>query len=390
MGDEKYRLQVPDGVYDTLTEECYNKRELEQSIRHSFFISGYDEVETPGFEYFDVFANGIGAVKQEKLIKFFDEHGRILALRPEFTMQIARMAATKITQFPARICYISNAYGIEEPFYSSQREFTQAGVELLGLCGAEADAEVLAVAIEALQGVGLHNFQIDIGQVEYFKGLMEEAGLTREESEELRGYVDQKDDLAIELFLKDRSIGSVITETIRELPALYGGKEVLQSAIEVSSNPRCVRAIKNLSDIYDILSDFGFASYISIDLGMLQSIDYYSGLIFKGYASGIGNTILSGGRYDHLIQKFGKDIPATGCAMGIKRILIALERQGKLIKIPEISYVVAGEKHLRGKIYQNIQTLRIQGKRVQPALHLDRQGLQEYAERICAQAIYID
>ena len=191
------RIRIPDGVQDMLPVECYNKRQVEGKLRRVFSLSGYDEVETPGFEFQEIFMDDAGENTRKDGIKFIDKDGEVLVLRPELTTSIARMAASKIESFPARFFYIGNAYGNENAYYSSQREFAQAGIELLGEGGPEADAEVVAVAIDALQQAGMENFRMEIGQVEFFKGLIEESGLTAEESEGLRILVDQKNYLAI-------------------------------------------------------------------------------------------------------------------------------------------------------------------------------------------------
>lgn len=386
----RYKKHIPEGVQDYLSEECYNKRVLEERVRQRFILCGYDEIVTPAFEYYDVFASGIGSVRQEKMIKFFDNHGRILVLRPDITMPIARVAATKLKSFPQRLCYIGEAFGCESTQNSSMKEFTQAGIELLGVSGAQADAEVIAIAIETLKTANLKNFQIDIGQVEFFKGLMEEAGITGEQSEELREYVDQKNDLAVELFLKRNGIEGSVRRKIMQLPTLYGSADVFLEAERFSSNPRCRAAVDNLRQVYEILCDFGVADCVSIDFGMLQSIDYYSGIIFRGISGELGYPLLTGGRYDKLIGEFGEDVPATGFAMGIKRILIALERQGSLLHVPAVEFVVSAQKCARAKAYAQIKKLHEEGRRVQSAFHLNREELTRYAQERGAQPLYVE
>lgn len=394
MEKRQNRIRIPDGVQDTLPGECYNKRIAEDKLRQVFFLAGYDEVETPGFEYLEIFADDSGANTRRDGIKFIDKEGDVLLLRPELTTPIARMAASKLDCFPARLSYISNAYGNENAYYSSQREFAQAGIELLGEAGPGGDAEVIAVAIEALRQAGLKNFRIEIGQVEFFKGLMEESGLTPQESEELRLLVDQKNDLAIELFLRQRAQGDHclaenVEEMIRQLPTLYGGKEIFDQAAAFSSSARCQAAVDNLREIYDLLRDMGMESYISVDFGMLQSIHYYSGLIFKGYCTGLGFSLLSGGRYDALLGRFGKDMPATGFAMGIRRLLLGLEQQGKLEALPGIDVLLSGTTDKRSEVFGRIQVLRAQGKRAVAALELDEGELRDRARAWDAQAEFI-
>jgi ATP phosphoribosyltransferase regulatory subunit len=387
---EKRKLQTPEGVQDILERECYNKRELEARIKHEFILNGYNEVETPSFEYYDVFASGIGSVRQENMLKFFDAQGRILVLRPDITMPIARMGATKLdTSSPLRLCYVGNAYGAATAYYSEQMEFTQAGLEVLGLPGAEADAEVIAIAIRSLLSSGLRDFQIDIGQVGYFKGCLQDAGFDAGDEELLRGYVDQKNMLAVELFLKERNADADVFNSIMGILSLYGGKEVLDAAQSACDNAICRAAIENLREVHSILSDFGFGEYLSIDLGLLQSMDYYSGITFKGISTTIGQPLLAGGRYDNLLLEFGKAVPATGFALGIKRTLLALEKQDALLPLPGIDYVISSSNTMRKKAYELLRAMQSEGKRVELALALDQARLEQYALSKGAQAVFV-
>ncbi|MGI6169409.1 MAG: ATP phosphoribosyltransferase regulatory subunit, partial [Christensenellales bacterium] len=245
-----FKQYIPEGVQDYLPMECYNKREVERIFRRRFRSCGYLEVETPMFEHYEVFGNGIGSVRQEKMIKFFDQQGRILSLRPDITMPIARMVATKKMDLPARLCYVGNAFGYDNTVYGEQKEFTQAGVECIGFPGEEADAELIATAILALKDVGLTNFQMDIGQVEFFKGLMEEAGLGYEESKLLLEAVDRKDAIAMELLLRDKPLSEKLKQRIMQLTTLYGGEEVFAVADEFSAHPVCRGAVEYLRKVY--------------------------------------------------------------------------------------------------------------------------------------------
>lgn len=388
------RKYVPEGVQDFLPQECYNKRELESIIRKRFFLSGYDEVETPDFEYYDVFASGIGSVRQEKMIKFIDSSGKILVLRPDITMPIARMAATSLMEKngPYRLFYIGNAYGYEPAHPVRQRVFTQAGIELLGIGGAEADAEVIALAIETLLDTGLGNFEIEIGQVEYFKGLMEESDIPAEKIDELRKHIDRKNSLEAEMFLSTCGMDDGIKQKLMKLPSLYGGPEILEDAAKLSQNDRCIAALQNIEAVYKLLCSYGYEKYISIDLSMLQDIDYYSGVIFRGITGDLGYPLLTGGRYDNLLGEFGREMPATGFAMGIKRVLIALERQKVLQNLPGLQVVAGCAKGAEEKAYAMVQESRSEGVRTEfnPTLR-DIDALKAYARsKSAARWIFIE
>lgn len=387
---EQDQRQIPEGVQDTLPLECYHKRRLEERIMAVFRSAGCDEVETPSYEYYDVFASGIGAVRQEKVQKFFDAKGRILVLRPDLTMPIARLCATRLyTGHPIRLCYRGNAFGTDDAFYAEQREFTQTGVELLGVKGHQADAELIALSIEALRVAGLTDYKVELGQVEFFKGLMEDAGVYGADADQLRAYVDEKNMLGVELCLKQLGVNGKLRAIILRLINLYGGSEVFEEAYALSENPRCREAIDNLRTVYETLCDFGFENAISIDLGMLQSLDYYSGMVFKGISALIGQPIISGGRYDNLVSKFGQDIPATGFCMNIKRMLVALDRQGALHGKPHVDAVLSAPEHLRARAYREAAALREKGLRVILALHLDEDALKHHAAHCGAHAIFL-
>lgn len=363
----KWKRHVPEGVQDYLPDECYNKRIIEDTIRRVFFSNGYDEIETPVFEYFDVFTGEKASIQQEQMLKILEAGGRILVMRPDVTMPIARIAATKFKKslLPLRLSYISNVYRYEELQIGKQREVAQAGIELMGVEGPEADAEVISTAIQALLQVGLKDFQIDIGQVEFFKGLVEEAGLDPQSTEELRLFIEQKNMLALELFLQELSISDKLKEVLLGLPQMYGNIEVLGKVAQSTQNPRCQRAIENIYEVYSILKAYELDDYITFDLGMVHSLNYYTGIIFRGITKNLGFPICGGGRYDGLLSEFGYDLPATGFAIGIKRLLITLERQESLKPIPKIEVLVVFDGLNRKEGYALTRKLRKEGKRVE-------------------------
>ncbi|MFO7153513.1 MAG: ATP phosphoribosyltransferase regulatory subunit [Caldicoprobacter oshimai] len=363
----KLKLSLPDGVQDYLPDECYNKRKIEDKIRRFFYLSGYNEIETPILEFFDVFAGVKPSIEQEHMFKLIDPEGRVLVLRPDITMPIARVVGTKMGDhpLPLRLFYLGNVYRYGEFQACKQREVAQAGVELLGVDGPEADAEVIAMAIQLFLDLRLAEFQIDIGQVEFFKGLIEEAGISEQEAEEIRTLIDQKNMLALEMLLKKLPISVHIKETMYRLPQLYGDSEILTEAMKISRSPKCRAALENIYQVYGILKDYGFGRYITFDLGMVQSFNFYTGIIFRGITKELGYPVCGGGRYDRLVSEFGRDLPATGFAIGIKRLLIALERQGKLEEIPPVDVLVVAEGSQRGRAYEFMQQLKKQNKRVE-------------------------
>ncbi len=360
----KWKLHTPEGVQDVLEKECIFKREVEQRIFKVFQSYGYYEVQSPTFEFYDVFAGESGLIEQETMFKFFDHQGRILVLRPDITTPIARIISTKYMDFkpPLRLCYVGNAFRYDEPYQGAKlREFTQAGIELIGVSTPEADAEVINMTVNSLLSAGLQKFQIDIGQVDFFKGLMEQTGLESDEIEKMRLLIHSKDSLGIEVLLKNHDLSEEIKNTILNLPSLFGGIEVIDSINKDLLNEKALNALSNLREVYDILMDYGLEKYISIDLGMVQSINYYSGIIFKGFTHGLGFPICSGGRYDTLIREFGKDIAAMGVAIGINRVMSALERQSISYGSWKVDSLIAYKENGRKRAFEIADELRRQG-----------------------------
>ena len=323
-----WRLHTPIGLSDILPEECEKKKEVENIINDVFVSMGYREIETPAFEYYDVFSGGSGQISQENMFKFFDEKGRILTLRPDITTSIARVAATKLQDenLPIRLCYTGNVFRAEKTEGVRQREFTQSGIELLGSDTPNADAEVITAAIEALFAVGISDFQVEIGQVAFFNGLVEQAGLSHEDTEKLRERIECKDSLGIKELTEKLHLTDEIKSLMIALPELFGDLSVVDKADVSGLNPISKAALDNIRSIYKLLESYGFSDVISIDLGMLQSIDYYTGSIFKCYTHGVGFPVCAGGRYNNLVGKFGKNMSAVGVAFGINRILSALRK----------------------------------------------------------------
>lgn len=325
-----YRFHTPDGVSDMLPEECRTKRALEQKLRKLFAAGGYSEVETPGIEFFDVYASG-NFVSQENLYKLSDQDGRILSLRYDGTIPVARLAATVFRDAPPplRLSYIENMYRFSESGGGRQREFCQAGVELLGLSSTQADAEVIALAISSALKIGITDLQISIGQSEFFKGLMEEWDIPMEDAEEISRHIDQKDTVALEKAADRYGLSASAKETLMLIPALFGTYDTLDTFAERVSNQRAKAALQNVREILDILDDYGYTKYVSVDLGMLRSLDYYTGMIFKGFTYEVGFPIISGGRYDKVVSVFGRDLAAVGFSLSLNLCMTALRRQGR-------------------------------------------------------------
>lgn len=385
-----WRLHTPIGLSDILPEECGKKKTVENIINDVFVSMGYKEIETPAFEYYDVFAGGSGQISQENMFKFFDEKGRILTLRPDITTSIARVAATKLKEetLPIRLCYTGNVFRAEKTEGARQREFTQSGIELLGSDTPNADAEVITAAIEALYAVGIEDFQVEIGQVAFFNGLVEQAGLSPKDTEKLRERIDCKDSLGIRELTEKLNLDDEIKSLMTALPELFGDLSVVDKADVSGLNKVSKDALDNIRSIYKLLESFGFKDVISIDLGMLQSIDYYTGSIFKCYTHGVGFPVCAGGRYNNLVGKFGREMSAVGVAFGINRILSALREIGYEQESEAIPVVFA-KSGCDKEAYDFVNALRVNGFCCELYIGgYDKEKAEEYAKKIGSPYIF--
>lgn len=358
----KWKIYTPDGVQDILFEDCFLKRNIESKLRGLFRGSAYQEVETPTIEYYDAFSSD-KALPQETMFKFFDQQGRILVLRPDITIPVARVAATKYREmgYPLRFSYIGNVFRYNDYGGGKQNEFTQAGVEILGSGTPESDAEVIAIAINAMKVSGLENFQVDIGQVEFFKGLMEETGLTDESVEQIRLLIDRKDFVGVGEVLNSCDIREDLKKLIFDLPGLFGSTDVIDRVEALTVNQRSRDALGNIRQVLGILEDYGLSKYVSVDLGMLHGLDYENGILFKGFTYGIGFPVLTGGRYDRLVEEFGMECPATGFSLGVNLVMAALQRQKAAFDKPAVDSIICYEPGGRKTAFGLCAELRRQG-----------------------------
>lgn len=362
----KWQFHTPDGVADLLPDDCAAKRSLEATLRRLFNQRGYQEIETPGIEFYDVYAAGSGFAAQEGLFKFFDQQGRILCLRYDGTVPVARLAATifKDAAPPLRLAYIGNMYRYNEYGGGRQREFGQAGIELLGSQSPEADAEAIATAIASALACGIHDLQVSLGQVDVFRGFLKEWQITGEEADMLPRLIDSKEMVALEEIADRLQLPARGRDALIRMASSYGTFDLLDEMGQLVREPSALKALQNLRDVLALLDDYGYLPYVTIDLGLLQSLDYYTGIIFKGFTYGIGFPLFSGGRYDSLVQAFGRDLSATGFSIGVNFLLTALRRQNRLPVIPEDIIVLGYEPSARPAAFALAETWRQEGKRV--------------------------
>ncbi|WP_293832457.1 ATP phosphoribosyltransferase regulatory subunit [uncultured Phascolarctobacterium sp.] len=319
--------QLPYGTKDILPGQMKTRRSVEDAIIRVFDKWGYDEVKTPDFEYVDTF----GASGAKGDFRFFDRSNNLLVLRNDMTAPIARLTATRLQggEKIKRLCYLANLYRYEEIQAGRQCEFEQAGVEMLGASGAAADAEVIVLAAAAMKAAGVERFAISLGHVDFINGLAEEAGFDAAQLRELKACLRRHDAVAMqELADSMENIRPEIKQLFADFLFLQGGPELLERIGQVVKQEKCLSALDNLRRIYALVEAYGAAEYLSFDLGLYRSLDYYTGMLFEIYLPELGYPVAGGGRYDKMMQSFGMDCPATGFALGVDRILLALERTG--------------------------------------------------------------
>ena len=338
----KHLLHTPEGVRDIYGNEYERKLQVEAVLGKVIDGFGYHAIQTPTFEYFDVFSKEIGTTPSKELYKFFDKEGNTLVLRPDFTPSIARCAAKYFMEenHPIRFSYIGNTFTNTSNLQGKLKEVTQLGAELINDGSVYADAEMISMVIEALKSVGLENFQVSMGQTEYFKGLCEEAGLDEETEERLREYISGKNFFAAKELLKECDVKEPYAGILLKAADVFGNMSSLSDARALVTNKRSLDAIEHLEQLYEVLKLYGAEKYVSFDLGMLGKYHYYTGIIFKVYTYGIGDALVKGGRYDNLLKQFGKDAPAVGFMIVIDDLLEALSRQKVHIPICDTRQII--------------------------------------------------
>ena len=375
-------LHTPEGVRDIYGEEYAKKLKLEKLIHKKLKSFGYQDIQTPSFEFFDVFSREIGTTPSKELYKFFDKEGNTLVLRPDFTPSMARCAAKYFMEetFPIRFCYLGNTFTNISSLQGKLCEVTQMGAELIGDGSVEADAEMIAMLIECLKSAGLERFQVTVGEADYFRGLCEAAGLSKATELELRENVSGKNIFAVEDLLKEQHIEEEYREAFLKITELFGAAEVLEKAEALVSNARSLRAVERLKQVYELLRIYGAEQYISFDFGMLSKYHYYTGVTFRAYTYGVGDAIVKGGRYDNLLKTFGKDAPAVGFVVVLDDLMTAMASQKIILSAKEEHGILVYEKAAFERALLRAGELRKSGVCTELILKDDKKAKEEYQE----------
>lgn len=378
----KQLLHTPEGVRDIYSIEYGKKLALQEQLHKVLHLYGYHDIQTPTFEFFDVFRKEIGTISSKELYKFFDREGNTLVLRPDITPSIARAAATLFEEetLPIRLCYVGNTFINQSSYRGKLKESTQLGAELIGDESAEADAEMLALVIDSLKRVGLTKFQLTVGNVAFFQSIIEDARMEEADENRARELIRNRNYFGLDEHLREIKMKDSTRKAFQILPELIGGTEILADAKEIAPTGEAIKAIKHLEVIYDILKLYGMEQYITFDLSMSGTYGYYTGIIFRGYTYGTGDAIVKGGRYDHLLEKFGKESPSIGFAIVLDELMNALTRQKVQIPYENKNTLVVYDESKRSEAIALVQDFRRKNKHAELLKKDPNKPLEEYVE----------
>ncbi|HPU63632.1 MAG TPA: ATP phosphoribosyltransferase regulatory subunit, partial [Mobilitalea sp.] len=353
----------------------------QEKLHQVLKLYGFRDIQTPSFEFFDIFNHERGTVSSKDMYKLFDKEGNTLVLRPDITPSVARCVAKyyKDEELPVRLCYIGNTYINNTAYQGKLKEVTQLGAELFNDDSIDADAEMLALTVECLLEAGLKEFQLEIGNADFFRSLIEEAGLkNNDDIISFRTLIENKNMFGIEETVQSKIINGDLKEIFLKLPELFGSSEILDFAKKLTKNPRALKAVERLEKLYEIMTLYGFEKYISFDLGMTGKFDYYTGIIFKAYTYKTGEPIVTGGRYDKLVGQFGKDCPAIGLAIVIDSLMLALSRQNLLPQIDSSDTLVIYKSEYKNMAISLANYFRKDGINIILQLSKDNMDLEDY------------
>lgn len=368
MNMKRKLLHTPEGVRDIYNDECEKKMILQDSLHHAMKEYGYHTIQTPTFEFFDIFGKEIGTTPSKELYKFFDREGNTLVLRPDITPSIARSAAKYFMDedMPIRLCYLGNTFINNNSYQGRLKESTQLGAELIGDKSIDADAEILALATECLLRAGLTDFQLSVGHVDFLEGLVEAAGLEENEILELRDLIANKNFFGVEELVEGFHLNPELSQLFAMLGKFYDGtEELVQAKSYAKDYPKILHALIHLEELQKVLEVYGIEKYISYELGVISHYEYYTGIIFAGYTFGTGEAIVKGGRYDELLTHFGKDSASIGFAIVVDQLMAALSRQKIDIPVAHQNVLIVYEDAQKTNAIQLAMQKRKDGRNVE-------------------------
>lgn len=361
-------LHTPEGVRDLYGVECARKHDVEHRLFSVLTGYGYHPIETPSFEFFDIFGKEVGTTPSRDLYKFFDREGNTLVLRPDITPSIARSAAKYYMdeELALRFCYKGNTFINHHSLRGRLKECTQLGAELMGDGTMDADAEMLSMIVDCLHAAGLKEFQISVGHAEIFRGLAEAAALSDAETGELRALLSNKNFYGVEEFVSGRDLPEDLKRCFGLLRCMYtSGEELEQFKRDAKAYERVYGALEWLQGLQELLLLYGIDGYVSFEPGMVSDYHYYTGILLSGYTYGTGEPVVKGGRYDKLLPMFGKDTPAIGFAVVVNQLLEALSRQSIEVALSQNTQLIVYTKEHREDAVVTARKARGTGARVE-------------------------
>lgn len=321
-------LHTPEGFRDVYGNELVKKSLVKSLLTDKIKEYDYMSIETPTVEFFDVFSSNIGTIPSNELYKFFDKEGNTLVLRPDFTPSIARVTATYFADHtePLRFMYSGNTFTNSSDLQGRLKEITEVGCELMNDGSAKADYEIISMVISLFKTLKIEDFQISIGNAEFFKGLCEEAKVSKETEMDLREMISEKNFFLAESLLKDIEIDEKVRNAFLSIQDLFGKEDCLFEADKYAVNNRSSESVSRLKEIFEMAKKDGFDKYITFDFGILSKYNYYTGIVFRGYTYGSGDAVFKGGRYNNLLKEFGKDAPAVGFIANVDQLVEVINR----------------------------------------------------------------
>lgn len=362
----KKLVHTPDGVRDIYGEEFLRKIYIENKVKSVIHSYGYEDIQTPTFEYFDVFSKEIGTTPSKELYKFFDKDGDTLCLRPDFTPSVARCVAKYFDERKdsIRLTYSGNTFINNSSLQGKLKEATEVGCELMNDSSVEADAEMINLVIETLLASGLNNFQISVGEMNFFKGLCEEAGINEDDELTLREAISSKNSFTATEMIKALDCKEDVKNQLLQCVSCIGGVDMILAMKTKVFNNRSREALERLEKLINILKVYGNEKYVTFDLGILSKYNYYTGIVFKAYTYGIGDALVKGGRYDNLLESFGSSKPAIGFMVVIDDLLMALRGQHIEVPVNNDKYICEYDDTNFEEMVAKAQKMRKEGKAV--------------------------
>lgn len=377
----KYYKITPEGTRDLLFEECTASDKVSRMLEKVFTTKGYHKVITPGIEFYDTFNIDSFGINQEDMFVLTDKKGRLMSLRPDSTLPIARMVATRLQKeiHPIRLCYNQTVYRNNKSLAGKSNEVRQVGAELLGASGKRADLELITSALEALQKV-VPDFRLELGHAVFFRALANKLPVTEYQKEEIRQSIESKNYSSLNMILDELEPTDTV-KAMRKLPRLFGGEEVFEKALPFFKGTEAENALNYLKEIYKALQNVIASDRLIVDLGMVQKNDYYSDIIFSGYVEGSGDAVLVGGRYDDLLGKFQNYMPAAGFGINVDALTKILLKDNMFTRNKLIEVLVHSEDGYEIEAIKQAQSLTEAGKICEYSVFSTSEEAVEYAKK---------